>query len=150
MPAVIDTFLFEHEPPSKQEIAQHFERVHGLDLRGTEIFDSYHLVDPHTVEFSSFGEHVERDYLLHMLMARGGTKIHGLSGEPMEVALPAYVQTPWREQPWWRRGARAAARTATSPPLAVALLPVWFVTEAVFYSVMWAREWATGSTKKGQ
>ena len=147
MPAVLDTLRFPTSPPTRERLIELVDEVQGLDISRTELIASYRQVDPQTIEFTTVGEHVERAYVLETLRARGGARIDRTTGEALEFRLPDYVQTPWREQPRWRRGALALRRRMERGPARVVMLPAYIAVEVGFYlayaPVLLAREAAS-------
>jgi hypothetical protein len=96
-----DVIKFPAKPPSREELIKHL-RAEGP---GTWAFDSY-TVHGHRAELlcsTSGGGAVTRDYALAFLLGQGGTRVDPTTGEPVAVALPAYVMRRWRSLGWWKR-----------------------------------------------
>lgn len=112
----IDRVRFEGEPPSDAEIRaalrEQVGSVYGLDA-----------IERHGSELviTSMLEPVTRVYLLKLLIDRGGTPLDFSTRQPRPVALPAYVERPWREHSWWTRtkiqlGFHAGLLSTALPP----------------------------------
>jgi len=93
----IDRFEFPGEPPRKEELVEHLV----AQLGSVRAFDSYEVDGRRAAVFCMF-EPVTRPYAIAFMLARGGTRIDG-GGNPVPTALPAFVERPWRDHPWWFR-----------------------------------------------
>jgi len=93
-----DHLLFTAAPPSEGELAGHLRSQLG-DASGVE----HYAADGRWGELRCLLDPVTRPYALEFLARRGGLLVDPRSRAPLPLVLPAFVDRPWRQHPWWRR-----------------------------------------------
>jgi len=93
-----DHLVFPSAPPTRGELAAHL-RARIDDDQGIE----HYGVEGGLVELRCTLDPLTRPYALAFLGRRGGVLVDAKTRAPLPLALLAYIDRPWRDQPWWRR-----------------------------------------------
>jgi len=93
-----DDLEFVAPPPSETELLAHLRDQIGDDT-GIE----HYGVSGQRVELRCLFDPLTRPYALAYLALRGGVLVDWQRRRPLPLALPWYVDRPWRDHPWWRR-----------------------------------------------
>lgn len=112
MGLTLDAFEIAHAPPTQAELAAHLREQIGSDY-GLERF----VVEGSRATLYCMLDMLTRPYACAFLLARGCVRIHHRTGEPAPIALPRFVERPWKSWSFLDRMRFRFSRTAPGAPV---------------------------------
>lgn len=88
---------FPDPPPDPKAFERHLERLLG----SLESIDTVELRGQTLLVICDI-DAIAEAYTLKAFEDLGGERVDG-GGRPLPTKLPAYVQAPWPDWPWWKR-----------------------------------------------
>jgi hypothetical protein len=107
MGLTLDTFDFTQVPPSEDALRAHLREWvgndHGLDGFQLAQQPATYRGASHRTELLCMLDPFTRPYACAYLVSNGGIPVNRRTGERRELELPAFVNRPWHQWPWWQR-----------------------------------------------